>query len=226
MASLIRHHIKYVFVLYQENRSFDSYFGTFPGADDIYSQQKLNTPGFSQPIIGILGKTEMIESFRIGPKQNAADTDDIDHSHPIMFAKIVDAVSVCRRSRPCRTSRRAAKLVKKSSTKTMGVRSMPKPPGVTNLFFALDPSLPTSYAEVPRAWADDLPSKSGADCEAIGIVPTDIKRHLINPIPKDFNSRPKSTLDNHNEQQNGPNRLGPFGHSEKSCNQLARWVLI
>jgi phospholipase C len=88
MTSLIRHHIKYVFVLYQENRSFDSYFGTFPGADGIYSRQKLNTPGFSQPIIGILGKTEMIEPFRIGPKQNAADTDDIDHSHPVMFAKM------------------------------------------------------------------------------------------------------------------------------------------
>jgi phospholipase C len=88
IAALIRHHIKYVFVLYQENRSFDSYFATFPGADGLYSQPQADTPGFSQPIIGVSGKREMIEPFRIGPDQNAADTDDIDHSHPIMFAKM------------------------------------------------------------------------------------------------------------------------------------------
>src|SRR5437773_5978168 len=29
------HHIKYVVVIMQENRSFDSYFGTYPGADGI-----------------------------------------------------------------------------------------------------------------------------------------------------------------------------------------------
>ncbi len=88
MASLIRHHIKYVFVLYQENRSFDSYFGSFPGADGIYSQPPAQTPGFRQKLIGVSGKVETIEPFRIGPKQFAADTDDIDHSHPIMFAKM------------------------------------------------------------------------------------------------------------------------------------------
>jgi phospholipase C len=88
MANLIRHHIKYVFVLYQENRSFDSYFGTFPGADGLYSQPSAQTPGFIQKIIGVSGRTETIEPFRIGPKQFAADTDDIDHSHPIMFAKM------------------------------------------------------------------------------------------------------------------------------------------
>ena len=33
LVSLIQQKIKYVFVFYQENRSFDSYFGTFPGAE-------------------------------------------------------------------------------------------------------------------------------------------------------------------------------------------------
>ena len=88
MAALIRHHIKYVFVLYQENRSFDSYFGTFPGADGLYSQPEAQTPGFTQKIIGVSGKVEMIQPFGIGPKQFAADTDDIDHAHPVMFAKM------------------------------------------------------------------------------------------------------------------------------------------
>lgn len=31
----LRAHIHHVFVIYQENRSFDSYFGTFPGADNL-----------------------------------------------------------------------------------------------------------------------------------------------------------------------------------------------
>lgn len=88
LAALIRHHIKYVFVLYQENRSFDSYFGTFPGADGLYSQPAAQTPGLSQTIIGRSGKTETIQAFTIGPAQFAADTDDIDHSHPLMFAKM------------------------------------------------------------------------------------------------------------------------------------------
>ena len=35
---LIREKIKYVFVLFQENRSFDFYFGSYPGADGLYKQ--------------------------------------------------------------------------------------------------------------------------------------------------------------------------------------------
>jgi phospholipase C len=34
---LIRQRVHYVFVIYQENRSFDHYFGTFPGANGIYT---------------------------------------------------------------------------------------------------------------------------------------------------------------------------------------------
>ena len=34
---LIRQHVKYVFVLFQENRSFDHYFGTYPGANGLFS---------------------------------------------------------------------------------------------------------------------------------------------------------------------------------------------
>ncbi len=88
MAIQLRRHIRYVFVLYQENRSFDSYFGTYPGADGVYSQPADQTPGYTQRIIGVSGKIETIHPFGIGPSQHAADTDDIDHSHPIMFAKM------------------------------------------------------------------------------------------------------------------------------------------
>jgi phospholipase C len=35
--ALLRKHIKYVFILFQENRSFDHYFGTYPGADGLFA---------------------------------------------------------------------------------------------------------------------------------------------------------------------------------------------
>ena len=38
LLALVQGKIKYVFVIYQENRSFDSYFGTFPGANGLFSQ--------------------------------------------------------------------------------------------------------------------------------------------------------------------------------------------
>lgn len=86
--ALLRKHVKYVFVLYQENRSFDSYFGTFPGANGLFSQPAADTPGFSQPIENTDGSMSTISPFRIGPAQYAADLDDVDHSHVRMAEKM------------------------------------------------------------------------------------------------------------------------------------------
>ena len=88
LVSLIQQNIKYVFVLYQENRSFDSYFGTFPGAEGLYTSPASETPGFIQGIVNTDGTTSTIRPFLIGPAQYAADTDDIDHSHARMVAKM------------------------------------------------------------------------------------------------------------------------------------------
>lgn len=100
----LREKIKYVFVLYQENRSFDSYFGTFPNAEGIYSHPAAQTPGFYQNIVNTDGTTGTIQPFRIGPsdtcpKSNinsgtaqapcyAADTDDVDHGHSAILGKM------------------------------------------------------------------------------------------------------------------------------------------
>ncbi|HYZ24141.1 MAG TPA: alkaline phosphatase family protein, partial [Rhodopila sp.] len=35
--ALLRQRVKYVFVLFQENRSFDHYFGTYPGANGLFA---------------------------------------------------------------------------------------------------------------------------------------------------------------------------------------------
>src|SRR5579864_7937716 len=88
VAALLRRKIKYVFVLYQENRSFDSYFGTFPNAEGIFSHPAKNTPGFYQPLTNVDGTAGVIHPFRIGPEEFASDTDDVDHSHPMIVAKM------------------------------------------------------------------------------------------------------------------------------------------
>src|SRR5579875_900134 len=88
LAALLRRKIKYLFVIYQENRSFDSYFGTFPGADGIYSRPPAQTPGFFEPVLNTHGSFITIHPFRIGPRQFAADLDDVDHSHPMLVAKM------------------------------------------------------------------------------------------------------------------------------------------
>ena len=92
---LLRKHVKYVFVIYQENRSFDSYFGTFPGAArDLFAASGKN-PRFHQQLTGTDGTVSTIQPFRIGPREYAADTDDVDHSHSRIVAKmdIVDGAA-------------------------------------------------------------------------------------------------------------------------------------
>ncbi len=104
--ALLREHIRYVFVIYQENRSFDSYFGTWPGADGIYSQPPARTSGFVQPLQLPDGRWTKISPFRIGPAEYAADTDDIDHSHPLMLRKMHVVAGVPRMDRFALTEER------------------------------------------------------------------------------------------------------------------------
>ncbi len=87
-AEALRARIKYVFILYQENRSFDAYFGGFPGARGLYSAPAAMTPGFFQPIVKPDGGMATIHPFRLGPADFAADLDDMDHSHPILVEKM------------------------------------------------------------------------------------------------------------------------------------------
>jgi phospholipase C len=85
---LLRKKVKYVFVIFQENRSFDSYFGSFPGAAGLFSQPASETPGFTQPIMNVDGSMSTITPFRLGPDQYAADLDDVDHAHVNMAEKM------------------------------------------------------------------------------------------------------------------------------------------
>lgn len=79
LLALVRSKIKHVFVIYQENRSFDSYFGSFPGADNL-STTFAQTQGFRQ--YDPLGN-QWVTPFRL----TVSDTADADHSRPSLITK-------------------------------------------------------------------------------------------------------------------------------------------
>ena len=93
---LIRNRIKYVFVLFQENRSFDFYFGSYPGADGLYAgpegpKSPAQVAGFTQQIVNTDGTVGTVVPFRIpatitDAKGNTvplypSDFASVDHSH-------------------------------------------------------------------------------------------------------------------------------------------------
>ena len=96
--ALLQDKVKYVFVLFQENRSFDFYFGTYPGAHGLYSQSPAETPGFNQPIVNTDGTISTIQPFLIPQTVTnnlgqtvplyPADTDSVNHSHTAYLQKI------------------------------------------------------------------------------------------------------------------------------------------
>ena len=93
MIALVRQKIKYVFVIFNENNSFDHEFGTFPGVNGIYSdglnpRSAANTPGFTQTYTDVNGKVVTVQPFRIGDQQNATFQDSLDHSHTGLAKKL------------------------------------------------------------------------------------------------------------------------------------------
>jgi phospholipase C len=88
IVKLLRKKVKYVFVIFQENRAFDQMFGTFPGAHGLFSQPEKDTPGFTQYIQDTDGNFITIQPFRIGQAQDAWDIDDMSHSHTPLLEKM------------------------------------------------------------------------------------------------------------------------------------------
>jgi phospholipase C len=101
--ALLRRHIKYVFVLFQENRSFDFYFATYPGADGLYAgpegpRTSSQIAGFTQAIVDTNGTVGSITPFRIPSSVVAddgktvplypADIASVNHSHTGIARKI------------------------------------------------------------------------------------------------------------------------------------------
>jgi phospholipase C len=90
----LRQRVKYVFVIFNENRSFDHEYGTFPGVNGLYSDGKnprsaADTPGFTQVYAdNLTGETIKVQPFRVGPEQNSTFKDSTDHSHTGLAAKL------------------------------------------------------------------------------------------------------------------------------------------
>ena len=88
--AILRHRIKHVFVIFQENRSFDHYFGTYPGVDGLFNQPSSKVLGFTQKIVNTDGTVGSISPFVIPQTVQAtngatvplypADTGSVDHS--------------------------------------------------------------------------------------------------------------------------------------------------
>jgi phospholipase C len=89
---LLREKIRYVFVIFQENRSFDHYFGTYPGADGLFRDgARIPVPGSVQRIRNTDGSYADIAPFLIPRTITDAhgtavplypeDTATVDHSH-------------------------------------------------------------------------------------------------------------------------------------------------
>ncbi len=93
LVKLLRKRIKYVFIIFNENHSFDNEYGTFPGVNGIYSdglkpRPAADTPGFTQTYTdNLTGKTVTVQPFRLGPAQNSSVMDSVDHSNAGMIAK-------------------------------------------------------------------------------------------------------------------------------------------
>jgi phospholipase C len=100
---LIRSKIKYVFVLFQENRSFDFYFGSYPGADGLYAGADGpypfgEVPGFTQLIVNTDGSIGVISPFKIPATVTdamgktvplyPADIASVNHSHTAIARKL------------------------------------------------------------------------------------------------------------------------------------------
>ncbi len=94
LVKLLRKRIKYVFVIFNENHSFDNEFGTFPGVNGLYSDGRKprsaeNTPGFTQTYTDLIsGETITVQPFRMGPEQNSTVVDSVNHSHPGLATKL------------------------------------------------------------------------------------------------------------------------------------------
>jgi phospholipase C len=94
-VELLRHKVKYVFVIFHENESFDHYFGTYPGANGLFSAPHgaapaNTTPSFVQKYLDTSLNTVTISPFLMPQAVISAghivpiypaDEISVDHSH-------------------------------------------------------------------------------------------------------------------------------------------------
>lgn len=85
-------------MLFQENRSFDFYFGTYPGAGGLFSLPASSTPGFVQRLVTTTGTVGTVSPFKILQSVTATngntvllypeDIDSVNRGHTATDAKL------------------------------------------------------------------------------------------------------------------------------------------
>ena len=93
VIALLRKKVKYVFVVFNENHSFDNEFGTFPGANGLYAdatgpRDAAHTAGYTETVTAKDGSTFQVSPIRLGPTENANFRDSVDHSHTGLAKKL------------------------------------------------------------------------------------------------------------------------------------------
>ena len=93
VIAALRQKVKYVFVVFNENHSFDNEYGSFPGANGLFSdgttpRDAAHTPGFAERYTAADGTTVEVKPVRMGPEQNSTVVDSVDHSHTGLAAKL------------------------------------------------------------------------------------------------------------------------------------------
>ncbi|HEV2424214.1 MAG TPA: alkaline phosphatase family protein [Terriglobia bacterium] len=89
-------HIRHVIVIMQENRSFDSYFGTFPGADGIPMRNGVPAVCVPDPRSGTCVKPYHDSHDRNGggPHSRGSAIDDVDGGKMDGFIKLVEMARI------------------------------------------------------------------------------------------------------------------------------------
>ena len=93
LINLLQTKVKYIFIIFNENHSFDNEYGTFPGVNGLYfdgqnTRSADKTLGFSQTYKDVSGKLITVEPFRIESAQNSTVVDSVDHSHKGLATKL------------------------------------------------------------------------------------------------------------------------------------------
>ena len=94
--------IRHVIIIMQENRSFDSYFGVYPGADGIPMSNGVPTVCVPDPMTGqcVRPFVDHNDSVQGGPHTSPAAIADIDGGKMDGFIK--EAETRCTSSKPCK----------------------------------------------------------------------------------------------------------------------------
>ena len=185
------HQIKHIVVIMQENRSFDSYFGTFPGADGIPMSNGVPTVCSPDPATGGCDKPfhDPTDKNAGGPHGQTNATADINGGAMNGFvAQAEGAKSSCAPNDPACTAG--------STTDVMGYKTGEDIPNYWS--YAKDFVLQDHLFESNASWS--LPShlymvsEWSAKCSTSGDPQSCINALQSPGNPPDFNSTVKNTI--------------------------------